>query len=197
MSEIEFENQLRSIASDMEYPRTPDIAGVVMARLLTSPAHSRRVMKGGGRPRFALKRLAWSLTIILVLLSSLMLIPTARAAIIEFIQIGIVRIFPEPTQPPMDEISTPTPVADFPSLIPMLDMIAGETELANAQQIASYPILLPTYPSDLGRPNHVYVQDVEGVMTILDTVGEFKLHPKRAPARMGTGPTLRRPKFWF
>ena len=38
-----------------------------------------------------------------------MLIPPARAAIIEFIQIGIVRIFPRPTEPPVDAIRTATP----------------------------------------------------------------------------------------
>jgi hypothetical protein len=129
------------------------------------------------RPRFALKRLAWPLTIILVLLSSLMLIPPARAAIIEFIQIGIVRIFPQSVEPTVETITTATPGSVAPQtatpgkvsqlLIPFLDQIAGETKLANAQQTAPYPILLPTYPSDLGQPNHVYVQDAEGTMTIL------------------------------
>ncbi|HEY3475549.1 MAG TPA: hypothetical protein VGK56_13135, partial [Anaerolineales bacterium] len=77
-----FEKQLMVIASGLEYPRTPDIAGSVLPRL-----------RGSASPRFASKRLAWSLTLILVLVSSLMLIPPARAAILEFIQIGIVRIF--------------------------------------------------------------------------------------------------------
>jgi hypothetical protein len=166
MTELEFEKQLRSAAQEMEYPITPDIAGLVITRLRPS-----------NRPRFASRKLAWSLTVMLVLVSSLMLIPTARAAILEFIQIGIVRIFPQPTEPPMDVIrtatpgvsspSTATPVTDFPSLIPMLDTIAGETKLANARETAPYTILQPTYPSDLGPPNHVYAQDVEGVMTVL------------------------------
>ncbi|HSM71885.1 MAG TPA: hypothetical protein VK851_10090 [Anaerolineales bacterium] len=166
MMDLEFEKRLHSAAQELEYPTTPDIAGLVVTRLRPS-----------NRPRFATRKLAWSLTVMLVLVSSLMLIPTARAAIIEFIQIGIVRIFPQPTESPADVIrtatpeaippSTATPVIDFPSLIPMLDNIAGETKLANAQETAPYPILLPTYPADLGGPNHVYVQDVEGVMTIL------------------------------
>ena len=166
MTDLEFEKKLRSAAQKMQYPTTPDIAGSVVTRLQPST-----------RPRFASRKLAWSLTIMLVLVSSLMLIPTARAAILEFIQVGIVRIFPRPTESPVNMIrtSTPegltpltaTPVIDFPSLIPMLDTIAGETKLANAQETAPYPILLPTYPSELGEPNHVYVQDVEGVMTIL------------------------------
>ncbi len=79
-----FEKQLISLSKGLDYPRTPDIAGSVMTRLRTST-----------RPRFTLRarRFAWSLAVILVLFASLMLIPPARAAIIEFIQIGVVRIF--------------------------------------------------------------------------------------------------------
>jgi hypothetical protein len=162
MNETEFEKQLRSVAAEMEYPHTPDIAGFVMTRLCPSP-----------RPRLISRRAAWSLTIALILLSSLLLIPPARAAIIEFIQIGIVRIFPAPVQSPA--IATPesvapvtaTPAAQTSTLITFLDEIAGETKLANAREIVEYPILLPTYPPNLGLPNHVYVQDANGSMTIL------------------------------
>src|SRR5919106_1899051 len=169
MSELErelFEKQLITIAKRLDYPRTPDIAGSVMTRLHAST-----------RPRFISRKLAWSLTIILVLFSSLMLIPPARAAIIEFIQIGIVRIFPRPTGPPIDLITTPTldaiaPMTATPSLpsstlIPALSRLAGETTLAGAQQRANYSILLPVYPPDLGPPNYVFVQDAEGPVTIL------------------------------
>lgn len=166
MNEMEFEKHLHSIASGMEYPSTPDIAGSVITRLRPLT-----------RPRFTSRKLAWSLTIIFVLVSSLMLIPPARAAILEFIQIGIVRIFPQPTEPPMDATSTTSPGIIAPStatpegvsplLIPFLDQIAGETKLANALQDAPYTILLPGYPPDLGGPDHVYLQDVDGVMTVL------------------------------
>src|SRR5690349_7400586 len=95
MNETGFEEQLRSITSEMNYPRTPDIAGSVMTRLRSST-----------HPRLFSKKLVWSLTIFLILLLSLILIPTARAAIIEFIQIGIVRIFPQPTAPGIEPITT-------------------------------------------------------------------------------------------
>jgi hypothetical protein len=162
MNETEFEKQLRSVAAEMEYPHTPDIAGFVMTRLCPSP-----------RPRLISRRAAWSLTIALILLSSLLLIPPARAAIIEFIQIGIVRIFPAPVQSPA--IATPesvapvtaTPEAHSSTLIAFLDQIVGETNLANAQEIVAYPLLLPTYPAELGLPNHVYVQNANELMTVL------------------------------
>lgn len=166
MNELEFENRLRTMARDMGYPRTPDIAGTVMERLRPVP-----------RPRFAPRRLAWSLTFILVLLSSLMLIPPVRAAILEFIQIGIVRIFPQNVEPTVEVVTTATPQSVMPAtatpgepaplLISFLDQIAGETKLASVQDTVPYPILLPTYPADLREPNHVYVQDAEGAMTIL------------------------------
>src|SRR5688572_32793731 len=102
-----FEKQLLSIAKGLDYPRTPDVAGSVMKRLRFSPSPSGRGARGEGRPRFVSRRLAWSLTMILILFTSLMLIPPARAAILEFIQIGIVRIFraePTPITPPQQEI---------------------------------------------------------------------------------------------
>src|SRR5829696_200948 len=137
-----FEEQLHSLAKGLDYPRTPNVADAVMGRL-RAPAP----------PRFLSRRLAWSLTVILVLCSSLMLIPPVRAAVIEFIQIGVVRIFrPEPTPlaPPNQEppstraLGTATPGPTVASLIPMLESVAGEMTLEAAQQIADYPILLPS-----------------------------------------------------
>lgn len=162
MNETEFEKQLRSITAEMEYPHTPDIAGSVMPHLSPST-----------RPRLFSRTVAWSLTMLLMLLSSLMLIPPARAAIIEFIQIGIVRIFPAPIESPAiatpESISpvTATPAAQSSTLTTFLDQIAGETKLANAQEIVAHPLLLPTYPAELGLPDHVYVQNANGFMAIL------------------------------
>lgn len=162
MNEMEFKAQVRTIASQMDYPRTPDIAGTVRARLRT-----------GTRSRFMSKAAAWSLTIVLILLTSLMLIPPARAAIVEFIQVGVVRIFrAEPTPVPTTPSSTMVPVTATPapteqSLIPLLEGLAGEMTLEEAQAQVDYLILLPSYPSDLGEPDRVFVQDADGDMTIL------------------------------
>jgi hypothetical protein len=165
MSELDFENQLHSIARQMDYPLTPDVAGFVTARLRSSLP----------RPRFASKALAWSLTVILVLFSSLMLIPPARAAILEFIQIGIVRIFPRPTEipgtitPESMVPSTATPYLDRLPVLSDLSQIAGQRSLDQAQNIVAlhYALLLPTYPADLDEPDLVFVQDADGSMTIL------------------------------
>jgi hypothetical protein len=105
-----------------------------------------------------------------------MLIPPARAAILEFIQIGVVRIFraePTPTFLPSTEAPqaqipiTATPAATAQPLIPILRNLGGETTLAEAQEKIPYPILLPSYPADLGQPDYVFVQAADGFMTIL------------------------------
>jgi hypothetical protein len=170
-----FEKELLKISKGLEYPRTPDIAGSVMSRLKGLQS----VTRVEGRHRFISRRFAWSFVILLVLCSSLMLIPPARAAILEFIQIGVVRIFPAqptasvPLPPPTAQLPvtalpvTATPSTPSSSLIPLLKNIAGETTLEEAQQKVSYPILLPTYPPALGKPDHVFVQDAGGAMTIL------------------------------
>ena len=153
----EFEKQLIEIAKGMDYPSTPDIAGFVSARL--RPAKS---------PRLISKTWAWSLTIALILLLSLLLIPPARAAILEFIQIGIVRIFPQPIEPTAEPIQTIVPSTATPiSSLPFLETIAGKTTLEDAQGQVPYPILLPTYPADIGEPDYVYIQNADGNMTIL------------------------------
>lgn len=158
----EFEKQLIDISKGMDYPPTPNIAGFVSARL--RPARS---------PRLLSKTWAWSLTIVLILLLSLLLIPPARAAILEFIQIGIVRIFPQPIEPTVEPITTATPqtqmlqTATPNATLQFLETIAGKTTLADAQKQVTYPILLPAYPADIGEPDYVYIQNADGNMAIL------------------------------
>lgn len=155
-----FERQLLSLAGELEYPRTPDVAGAAMRRLSKGAG-----VRGEGRSHFLPRRLAWLLAVLLVFCASLMLIPPARAAILEFIQIGAVRIFREtPTSTSLPLSATPGPTQ---SLIPLLEKIAGEMTLSQAQQIVNYPILLPSYPRDLGQPDRVFVQEADGKMTIL------------------------------
>jgi hypothetical protein len=165
-----FEAQLLAISKSLDYPRTPEVAGSVMDRLRRGSSFKGRGDRGERRSR----TLAWSLTLVLVLCSSLMLIPSARAAILEFIQIGAVRIFraePTPLLPPQQELPevpvTATPDPTSQPLIPLLQNLAGEVTLAEAQQRVTYPLLLPSYPADLGLPEHVFVQDMDGDMTIL------------------------------
>ena len=115
-----FEKRLLSLSKGFDYPRTPDIAGSVRT-LLKPVSQPRLVSRYFGSAQH--KLLVWSITFILVLFSSLMLIPPARAAIIEFIQIGIVRIFPRAVEgTPSPITGSPAPVtATSQSLIPLRD----------------------------------------------------------------------------
>jgi hypothetical protein len=170
---MDFETQLGSIASGMDYPPTPNIAGSVAARLRAP------------RPRLMNRTLARSIVVVLILLVSSLLIPPVRAAVLEFIQVGVVRIFraePAPLPPPTQIPSTMLPVNATPNitqpamtpltatpstLVSLLEQFAGETTLAEAQQMTTYLLLLPTYPAEWGEPDRVFVQDANGPMTIL------------------------------
>lgn len=165
-----FESRIQELAQNFPYPPTPRVDVKVMAKLRTRPA-----------PRFASRRLAWGIAIVLALLAGLMSVPPVRAAVLEFIRIGVVRIFPAPTQMPTGEVpfaptalpgamvpvtATPGPTASS-ALIPELVQIAGETTLEIARERADFPISLPAYPGDLGQPNLVFLQNVDRQMVVL------------------------------
>jgi hypothetical protein len=153
------ESRLQALAKEFQYPRTPSVADTVMSRI-------RRPLN---RPRFS-RQLAWALTLLIVLLAGLMSVPTVRAAVLEFIQIGIVRIFPAPvesTAPTTEAPLTATPTPTQSSLIPFLETLAGETTLESARSMVDFSIPLPAYPSDPGQPERVFLQDAGGWMVIL------------------------------
>jgi hypothetical protein len=164
-----WENRLRDTAQDLPYPPTPDIARRV------------RQMIAGHQAAPARRRMALATaTFILLFLAGLLSVPSVRAAVIEFIQIGVIRIFvPESTQTPIPTLSitttpelTPIPNRTLPPSPTPRDLIAledlqGETTLEEAIQKASFTLELPTQPPDLGEPDRVFVQDMRGAMVIL------------------------------
>jgi hypothetical protein len=153
------EPRLQALAKEFQYPPTPSVADAVMSRIHV-PAK---------RPRFG-RQLAWTLAAIILLFAGLMFVPPVRAAVLEFIQIGIVRIFPVPVASPTPTTETPltaTSASTKSSLIPLLEQIGGETTLEDAQQKIGIPIPLPTYPADLDLPDRVFLQDAGGWMLIL------------------------------
>lgn len=149
------EQKLRTAGHALTYPPTPRIAEQVTARL-HPPAH----------PRLVRGRLAGVLIAIVVMALTLILVPPARAALLDFIQIGVVRIFrAQPAPAPTSHFPvTATPKATF---VPSVLQLAGETTLSDAQSKVDFSILLPTYPSDLGQPDHVYLQYLGSPMLVL------------------------------
>lgn len=155
---------LSKLSQDLPYPPTPDISRVVASRLERERTRPARQLS---------PRLAWVL-VILILLATLMAFEPVRAQILEFLQIGAVRIFlsqPTPTTSPGE--TQPSPVAGMsiptatPVIYPTLTDLAGETSLVEAQRALDFPIKLPTYPSGLGAPDRVFLQDLGGQAVLL------------------------------
>jgi hypothetical protein len=156
--------QLSKLSQDLPYPPTPDIASLVASRLEGE----------GTKPTRQLSpRLAW-VVVILILLATLMAFEPVRAQILEFLQIGAIRIFlSQPTPTSTSGATLPSPVAGAPVptaspiVYPTLTDLAGETSLAEAQRALDFPIKLPTYPPDLGDPERVFLQDLGGQAVLL------------------------------
>lgn len=172
---LRFEQEIRAAVSDFPYPATPRIAQAVMQRLRPQTR----------TPRLVVRKLVWTMVVIVALAAALMLIPPVRAAVLEWIQIGVVRILPPAPVPVPAPTSLPTPhpepgsvpvtatpdVAFYPppptpATFSLLDL-AGETNLAEAQAHLSFPILVPAYPKGLGLPDRVYLQEQGGPMLVL------------------------------
>ena len=68
--------------------------------------------------------------------------------------------------PTRASVSTTQPTATPEVLVPPLDL-AGRTTLAEAAEALGEPLLLPTYPEDLGAPDLVFLQDWEGPLVVL------------------------------
>lgn len=180
--------ELRLVAAgrSIAYPSTPDITRAVLERITVQKP----------RPvRFKTTRLGFALAVLLALLAGLYAIPSVRAQVLEFLQIGIVRIFPltqtatsTPTFTPSRPVETPriigvtggppvvtasktpppTPtIPSTPMPIASLLQLDGLTSLEEAAQRADFTIRLPAYPPDLGDPDRVYFQDLGGQMLVL------------------------------
>jgi hypothetical protein len=164
--EGQWEIRVRAAARAFVYPPTPDVAGAVRQR---TAAGSARRAPGG--------RLAWTFVaamLILAGLGGLLAVPQVRAALVEVLRIGAVRILlaaPTPTATPTAPAPTQTrPTATpKPTATPLTSVLdlAGETSLAEAQARAGFAIKLPSYPPDLGPPDRVFLQDMAGPVVIM------------------------------
>ena len=173
----DFEARVQHLARAFPYPATPRVAG----RMIPGLRGGTRRWRPGLTPAWV-----WVAALIVLGFAGLMAVPSMRAAVIEFIQIGAIRIFTEEEIPPIEpgspepdptstrplpqETETPARFVPFiPTRTPsgrlLLNSVlglAGETSLEAAREAASFPILLPTYPSDLGAPDKVFYQQLAG-----------------------------------
>lgn len=181
----DWEEALQSTARSFPYPPTPDIAARVQAQLFPSSRSGEQVVPGrGGRgyfPRRPAERAAWRRAAlrfamaVVVLLLALLAVPGVRAALLEFLQIGSVRIFlGAPTAPPPTGTAAPTP-----TLLPSLLDLSGHTTLEEARSRLDYEIEIPTVPENLGLPDYVFLQEMDKPVLFLAWE-----HPNR-PGRIG------------
>ncbi len=165
MDQAALETRLRKLAQEMPYPRTPDFAPLV-----------RPTRKMTIRSRSPLRLAVGAALAILLLAAALFAVPSVRAEIVRFIQVGVVRIFtaapdgtPLPTHAQAPATATLNPVQDAvqtPVFRPLSLNPAGESGLLEAEQKAGFPLRLPAYPTDLGPPDKVYFQE-DGPTAIL------------------------------
>ncbi len=148
---------LRRTAQTTPYPATPDIAARVMRRLGTRRLSLSKPARG--------LRLA---AVFIVLTAALLSVPAVRAAVIEFLEIGGIRIFSgeeipmeaEPGNAPPPGDATPF-IEPGPSGVPLNSVLdlAGQVSLAEAREQFPFPIMLP---ADLREPDEVFVQRLDG-----------------------------------
>jgi hypothetical protein len=159
------ESRLTAAAGVMVYPRTPDLASSFLRR----------------KPAARLQpRLAWAIALLLVALTSLLLVPEVRARLAEFLQIGAVRVFlPQPTETTQAGTPTATSTRVPTEIITSVLELDGETTLESARAYVDFPIDLPTYPGELGNPDHVFLQSLPHgsyvVLAWVDEVGDMEL----------------------
>ncbi|MCO6453539.1 MAG: hypothetical protein J5I90_22345 [Caldilineales bacterium] len=196
MQQQSLNDLLRQSASAFVWPATPDIAAGVASKLA-----------GRQRQRYRPRRgLAMAAALALVVLLSLLAIPQARAAMLEVLRIGAVRIHLLPPE------GTATPTAEQAlsrqQFVAALDL-AGRTTLDEAQAKLGFPLLLPGPDSPLPQPDAIYLQRLGGWTTIMVWLDDDG-HPTHMLMQIGPGGFLQkglpvvvaetevngRPAFW-
>lgn len=141
----ELEALLMEAAGNFRYPQTPDLAAA----------------KGAAPAPPARPRLAWIVAAIVIVVVAITAVPPVRAAVFEILGIGSVQVTlgPATTAPAVGQIS--------------LSELPGETTLSVARGASSVPIPLPSYPSDLGVPDRVFLlEEVDDTVVLVWELAE-------------------------
>jgi hypothetical protein len=139
--------RLGDIAANFVYPPTPDIAAYERWRLAPGQLPARGFNTGASG---LAKLLAGAVAAMVLLLVVALLVPQTRAALLDFLDIGAIRIFAD------EEPAEPLPAPDRT----LLDL-AGATTLTEASDMVDFDVRLPAYPADLGQPGQVFVQELD------------------------------------
>lgn len=148
-----WEERVREVARSLPYPPTPDVAESLRHR-------QRRPV-----PSPTMRRLGWAALGLLLLLGAALTVPEVRAALVEFFQLGAIRIQLLPSTP----IAPASPQAERPPTAtprPLTEH-TGALTLAEAERRSQVPIRLPTYPPDVGAPDVAFIEPFEGGALLL------------------------------
>ncbi|MBI3942065.1 MAG: hypothetical protein HY326_03560 [Chloroflexi bacterium] len=168
------EQQLMAAGKEFPFPATPDITGRLRRNEFGALPYSQR-------------RLRWTPAVVAILLLIIVMaaVPPVRAAVVEVLRIGAIRIFT--VEPPPPPTATPAPATDSvgrtsvpitspttvampaPTFTPLKSLpgLAGKTTLAEVQARYYFLKMLPAYPPNLGQPDGVFLQDLGGPALIL------------------------------
>jgi hypothetical protein len=146
-----FEQRVRDLALRLPYPSTPDL----VARRRQRPL----------RPTWRFRPLQLALLLLLLLVGTLLAVPEARATVLRILRIGVIEVVPADVTVPPAPLSSASPASPTP-IASLLDL-AGETTLAEAQATVPFNIKLPSYPTDLGPPDRIYLQNFDGTLLVL------------------------------
>jgi hypothetical protein len=156
-------NRLELAGASLRFPPAPDLAAAWTHPPRTAP------------------QLRWALAALLVAMVSLLAVPSVRARVLEFLQVGAVRVvLPELSASQKVEHTARKYKLSRPELIigSVLEL-DGETTLETARGEVAFPIGLPSYPFGLGEPDKVYVQHTDlgdfVVLAWLDSAGKVEL----------------------
>lgn len=137
------EAKVMDAARHTQYPPTPDITQTVM----------RRLNRRNPPVSTALARAAAILALAIAAL--FVTVPEVRAAVLSLLRVGSVTL--------LRETPTAAPTLDLVQTVLMLD---GRTTLDAARASLPFDVLLPTYPPDMGNPNHIYVPDERSIVMV-------------------------------
>jgi hypothetical protein len=148
-----WEARLVVIAAGLVYPPTPDL--VRRLSLDAAGAAQRPLLSAAPRRVWA-----YAAIVLAVLAVGVLVVPQARASLVEFFRFGAIRFTlggPTATPSPTPRPAVPTPTGP---------VLSGRTTLAEAEAQTTFSILLPAYPENLGLPDEVYFQHFEGQVAL-------------------------------
>ena len=162
LSNSQIEALIVKTVDNFAYPPTPDIAGAVKQSLVT------RRSRISGQTH----RLAWATLIVLFIVAGLLAVPQVRAAVVEFLQLGAIRIFlvePTPTATPHP---SPTPITSSLDLAEGTTLTQAQTRTATPPSPTASP---NTPPTATPRPSPTPTL----IASLLDLAGETTLTEAR------------------